>query len=390
MPKLSRKKIIRKKRRQKNPSSNGHAPDFLLLLLAAGLTIFGLLMIYNTSAYEGFHEFNDKFYFAKQQFISAAIGLIGGIVAYKINYHRFFKLSPLILFGVLVLLVLVLIPGIGTSALGARRWIVLSRLIPGLPSVTIQPAEFAKPALIIYLASWLSNTKEGYTFRRLFVFLGIAGLVLGLVMLEPDLGTTLVIILSAGAVYFASGAPLYQFFLLAPFGIVGIISLIILEPYRLQRLMTFLNPQVDPQGASYHISQILITLGSGGLFGVGIGNSAQKYGYLPEATTDSIFAVIAGELGFVGAIALIFVFILFIVRALRVAKLAPDRYGQLLALGIALWIGLQITINMGSMVALMPLTGVPLPFISFGGSSLVTLLCAVGILVNISKYTKSR
>lgn len=389
MPKLPRKKLVRRRRHQ-GTIADGHAPDFLLLLLTVGLTVFGLLMIYNTSSYEGFHEFNDKFYFAKQQFISAVVGAIGAAFVFKINYHRFFKLSPVILFGALVLLVLVLIPGVGTEALGARRWIVLSKLIPGFPSMTIQPAEFAKPALIIYLASWLSNAKDEYTSKRLFVFLGISGLVLGLVMLEPDLGTTLIIILSAAAVYFASGAPLLQFFLLTPLGVAGILGLIILEPYRLRRLMTFLNPQVDPQGASYHISQILITLGSGGMLGVGIGNSAQKYGYLPEATTDSIFAVIAGELGFVGAIALIVAFAVFLFRAIRIARLAPDRYGQLLAIGITLWIGLQVTLNMGSMVALIPLTGVPLPFISFGGSSLVALLCAVGILLNISRYTKAR
>lgn len=380
----------RKQKAQQQRAADSHRPDFLLLFVACGLTIFGLLMIYNVSSYEGFHEFNDKFYFAKQQLISAVAGSIAGIVAYKINYHRLYALSPFFLFGILLLLVLVLIPGVGTEALGARRWIVLSKIIPGLPSMTIQPAEFAKPALIIYFASWLSNAKKGYTNRRLLTFLAIAVAVLGLVMLEPDLGTTIVIILSVGAIYFASGAPLYHFFMVAPFAIAGFIALIIFEPYRLQRLTTFLNPQIDPQGASYHISQILITLGSGGITGVGLGNSAQKYGYLPEATTDSIFAVIGGELGFIGAIVLIVAFLILILRAFQISQKASDRYGQLLAMGITLWIGMQIVVNMGSMVALIPLTGVPLPFISFGGSSLVTVLFGVGLLLNISRYTKSR
>lgn len=368
----------------------GHAPDIILLLLAVGLTIFGLLMIYNTSSYEGFTVFHDKFYYVKQQFLSAVVGTVGGLVAYKVSYQRFYRLSPLLLFGILLLLVLVLIPGVGTEALGARRWIVLSKLIPKLPSMTIQPAELAKPGLLIYFASWLASTKEGYTLKRLATFLFISLCVLGLVMLEPDLGTAIIIVLSLAAIYFVSGAPIRQFLLLAPLGVTGLLGLVIFEPYRLKRLTTFLNPHIDPQGASYHISQILITLGSGGLLGVGLGNSTQKYGYLPEATTDSIFAVIAGELGFLGAMVLMAVFVVFIFRAIRVARQAPDRYGQLLAMGIALWIGLQIIINMGSMVALMPLTGVPLPFISFGGSSLVALLFAIGLLLNISRYTKER
>lgn len=386
MPQSAKRRTPHKQ--QKHSQFEHHRPDFVLLMLVAGLTVFGILMIYNVSAYEGFHEFNDKLYFVKQQLTWVLIGSIACLIGYKIDFSLLKKISPIFLAITILLLIVVLLPGIGTKVLGAKRWIVLSNISPILPSLTIQPAELAKPALVLYFAAWLTGKRAVSQMKKFLTFITIYGGTAGLVMLEPDLGTTLVITAAAGSVYFASGAPVLQLVALIPAGLLVLAGLIASAPYRLRRLTTFLDPQSDPQGAGYHITQILITLGSGGLSGVGLGNSGQKYGYLPEASTDSIFAVIGGELGFVGACILISFYVWFAFRAIKVAQAAPDTYTHLLAIGISLWICMQAIVNMGSMVALFPLTGVPLPFISYGGSSLVTTLFAIGLLLNVSKYTK--
>lgn len=366
----------------------GHRPDLLLLAIVIGLVIFGLLMIYNVSAYEGFNEFGNKFHFVKQQLIWITIGSSTGLVAYLFPYEKLVRLAPVLLFAVIFFLILVLIPGVSDAVLGARRWIDLSRLIPFLPGFTIQPAEFVKPTIVLYLAAWFASKNSSFALSRLASLGFIILLILGLVMLEPDLGTTIVIVSIMSALYFIAGAPLKQLLLLIPAGLLGIAGLIIAEPYRMQRLLTFLNPESDPQGSSYHISQILVTLGSGGMFGVGLGNSGQKYGYLPEASTDSIFAVIAGELGFIGAIILLLVYVFLVQRAFQIARNSPDRVTGFIAMGITVWFAIQVIVNIGSMVALFPLTGIPLPFISYGGSSLVSVLFGTGLLLNISRYTR--
>ncbi len=208
-------------------------------------------------------------------------------------------------------------------------------------------------------------------------------MVVGLVLLEPDLGTSIIIVAIAILLYFAAGAPVWHFGIIIPVLAIGVLGLAVLSPYRMARLTTFLHPERDTQGSSYHIHQALLALGSGGWFGVGIGQSRQKYEYLPEANTDSIFAIIGEEIGFIGAIGVILVFIFLCWRGFRIAKRAPDVFGRLLALGITSWIAVQTIINLSAMVALMPLTGVP--FISYGGSSLIILFAGVGILLNISK-----
>ncbi len=204
-------------------------------------------------------------------------------------------------------------------------------------------------------------------------------------MLEPDLGTAVVLAVTSFLIFFVSGPPVWSIFLVCLLGLASGTGLIFTSEYRRQRLLTFLNPSQDPLGTSYHIRQILIALGSGGIFGVGLGQSRQKYEFLPEVTTDSIFAVIAEEVGFIWAKILILIFLLLIWRGISIAKKAPDEFGRLLALGIISWVGFQTLVNLGSMVALIPLTGVPLPFISYGGSSMVLILTAMGILVNISR-----
>ncbi len=348
--------------------------DFLLLLSVVLLTLFGLYMIYDASSYVAFRDFADKYHYVKDQIFWIIFGFLalGGFALF--DYHKLYNLAlPILVIGIL-LLTMVFAPGLGVSLLGARRWI-------NLHFVLLQPSEFVKLGLAIYLAAWFSRKEKG----RFLAFLLLLGLVFFLIMLEPDMGTAGIILAEALAVYFLSGANITYFAFLAPaVAIIGFI-LIKLEPYRAARLSTFLNPNQSLSTSSYHVRQILIALGSGGLMGVGFGNSLQKYAYLPENTTDSIFAIIAEEAGFFGATIVILVFMVVIWRGFYVAVHAKDNFGKLLAGGITTFLAMQILINLAAQTALLPLTGIPLPFISYGGSALIIDLAAVGILCNVSR-----
>ncbi len=279
-----------------------------------------------------------------------------------------------LLFVAIVLLFCVFIPGIGVSILGAKRWINTHVFL-------LQPAEFVKLALAIYLAAWFSNKEK----ERSIAFFGLLGTIMVLIMLEPDMGTAAIILSEALIMYFLEGAKLTYFFYSIP--VLGIISFILvkLAPYRAARLSTFFNASSAPETASYHIRQILIALGMGGITGVGLGNSLQKYAYLPESTTDSIFAIIAEEIGFLGSIIFLSLFIIVIWRGFFIAIHAKDQFGRLLAGGIISFLSVQTIINLTAQTALLPLTGVPLPFVSYGGSSLLVDLSAIGILLNIGR-----
>ncbi len=277
----------------------------------------------------------------------------------------------------ILLLIAVLIPGIGIHLLGARRWINLGFFV-------FQPSEFIKLCLSIYLAAWFSRKEKG----RFAAFSLLILLLLGLVMMEPDMGTAIVIMAEAMAIFFLSGGNAYYFLSAIPaLGALGFL-LIIFSPYRAQRLVSFLNIGQDVSHSSYHVKQILIALGNGGIFGVGIGNSLQKYAYLPENTTDSIFAIIAEELGFIGSTALILMLAVVVWRGFMISVKAPDNFGKLLAAGISTFLAVQMIINLGAQTVLIPLTGIPLPFISYGGSALIIDLCSVGILLNIARQSK--
>lgn len=348
--------------------------DFTLLITVVILTFFGLFMIYDVSSFVAFKDFGNKYHYVSSQFLWAMLGF-GALTFFSLfNYHKLYVLALPILSVALVLLILVFIPGIGVGILGAHRWIDTKLFI-------LQPAEFIKLALAIYLAAWFSNKEKG----RLSAFLLLMSLVLGLVMAEPDMGTAVVILAEALAIYFLSGANIFYFSLIVP--LVGLLGFLFIKisPYRLKRLEAFLNINTSLESSSYHVKQILIALGSGGLTGIGLGNSLQKYAYLPEGTTDSIFAIIAEELGFVGATVLIILFIYIIYRCFYIAINAKDNFGKLLAGGIATFMASQAIINLAAQTALVPLTGIPLPFISYGGSALIVDLAAVGILLNISK-----
>lgn len=349
--------------------------DFLFLGGVILLSLFGLLMVYDASQFEAFQSFSDRYYYIKQQAVSFALGLFFLIVASFFDYHRLQKLAfPTLIFA-LLLLVLVFVPGLGVKAYGAYRWLRIF-------GFTVQPAEIIKLASVIFFATLF---RKGVKSTPFLLLVGLVGGIVGL--LQRDLGSTVVYGLVAFGVYFIAGAPLRYFLGLAVLSILAIGGLIISAPFRVKRIMAFLDPFADPQGYSYHILQILIALGSGGLLGVGVGGSRQKFAYIPEVTTDSIFSIVGEEFGFLGALVVISLFAFFAFRGFRIAKSAPDTFGKLLASGLILWLVIQVAVNLAAMVSLMPLTGVPLPFISYGGSALVANLVAVGILLNISKQS---
>lgn len=348
--------------------------DLPLLFIVTVLTLFGLLMVYDASSVMAYNIFGDKYSYIKDQLVWVGVGFVGLFFFFAFDYRRLYNLALPLLLAAIGLLILVFFPGIGSSAKGASRWL-------NLGFVSVQPAEFVKLALAIYLSAWFSHKEKG----RLLAFSMLIGAVLLLIMLEPDMGTASIILFEAVTVYFLSGGSILHFLVGGPIiALVGYLY-ITLESYRMARLTSFLNVDKSLESVSYHVKQILIALGSGGFFGLGLGNSLQKYAYLPENVTDSIFPIIAEEFGFVGAAILILLFILLVWRGFFIAARSKDPFGKLLAGGIIAFLGIQAVINLGAMTALFPLTGVPLPFISYGGSALIVDMAAIGILLNIAK-----
>jgi cell division protein FtsW len=347
--------------------------DKRLFYIAIILTVIGVIAVTDASFYSALSNYSDKFYFAKQQLIWGLTGIVVMIGLSFVNFKIYEKFALPLFIVSLIFLILVLIPGFSTRIYGARRWLSLG-------FVGFQPSEIVKLSLVIYFSKLASNNKRPLSF---FLVLGI---VCGLIMLQPDLGTTIVIACIGLAQIFVSGVNIFQIIGAVFLGGVSSIVLILTSSYRKARLMTFFQSSDDPLGKSYHIRQILIGLGSGGLFGIGLGESKQKFLFLPEAATDSIFAVIAEEIGFLGAGFLIILLASYVYLGILIAKNAPDTFSKMLAIGIIAWIGGQTFVNIASMTALVPLTGIPLPFISYGGSSLLSVLAASGILLNISRY----
>lgn len=347
--------------------------DLPLIICILILVIFGLLMVYDASVVQALKDFKDSYYYIRQQLIWVSLGLVSMIFFIYFDYKRFkiFAL-PLMLLSFL-LLIAVFIPGLGVSGGGAHRWL---RLGP----ITIQPAEIIKLTSVIYLSAVFEKQS------RLIPFLILTlGVTIITAVLQKDLGSTIVFVATMTILYFASGAPLWHFLVSLPIGLAALFLLIFTSSYRSKRILAFLNPFADSQGFTYHISQVLIALGSGGLLGLGLGHSRQKFEYIPEVTTDSIFGIVGEELGFVGASLVILLFAIVIIRGFKIVQNCQDNFGKILSIGIISWLGIQVVINLSSMTALLPLTGVPLPFISYGGSALVANLTAVGILLNISK-----
>lgn len=347
--------------------------DMPLLVVVILLLIFGGVMVYDASVIQALNDYKDGYFYIRQQLIWACLGLASMLVFSQFNYKRFRKYAVITMWFSFLLLLAVFVPGLGTSGGGAHRWLKIG-------SITVQPAEIIKLTGILYLAAVFEKKTKVLPFIVVVTAVSFVTAVL-----QRDLGTTIVFVLTTGLLYFASGAPIWHFLLALPSGLGVLFLLVSTSGYRSKRILAFLDPFSDPQGFSYHISQVLIALGSGGLFGLGLGHSRQKFEYIPEVSTDSIFGIVGEELGFIGSIFLISLFIFLIFRGLKIAQECSDNFGKILALGIVCWLGVQVVINLSAMTALLPLTGVPLPFISYGGSALVANLTAVGILLNISK-----
>lgn len=348
-------------------------PEKGLFILTLLLCALGLLFVFEASVTKAFETFGTQWYFVRQQAMWFGVGMIG-LAGGVLIPHRFWRsIAGVSYILSIVLLVAVFIPGIGREANGAMRWIELG-------GVGFQPVEVVKFAMVVFFADWM--TKH----QKVGPFLLLTLLPVALLFLQPDMGSALIVLGIAFGMYVAAGAPWKTVSVLTGAGIAVLALAVIFSPYRFKRLTTFLNPESDPLGASFHIRQITIALGNGGLFGQGIGKSRQKFHYIPEASTDSIFAIVAEEIGFVGCLVIFALFALYIHLGFQIVKKTePASYEHLLSTGIVIWIGLQIALNLSAVVALVPLTGIPLPFFSYGGTSLVMILCVTGMLIGIGR-----
>jgi len=347
------------------------------------LLIVGLLAVYSASFAVGYLEYGDTNYFVTRQAIFALAGVAALVLFMRIDYNRLRALSVPMMAAALVGLLAVLVPGIGVERNGASRWLELG-------PVAVQPSEFAKLAVIIYISAWLAARGSGiHKFSLGFVpFVLMLGVVGGLVIAEPDMGTTIIILMTASTLFFVAGAPLSHLGLLIMVGSAISYGVVLTKDYQLDRLAGFVSPESDPQGIGFHIIQLLIALGSGGPVGLGWGVSRQKFFYVPGAHTDGVFAIMGEELGFIGLLAILGLFAFFIYRAVRVTMRSRDQFAVLLGIGIVSWISYQTLINIGGITRTIPLTGVPLPFLSYGGSSLVAVMAAVGVLLSLSRYSR--
>jgi cell division protein FtsW len=353
--------------------------DLPLMGVVLALTLIGIAMVFSASGIRALDTVDDPRYYLGWQALWAVIGLVGMLAAMRLDYHRYRVLAVPLLVVVVILLALVLVPAVGVRAGGATRWL---RFGP----VGLQPAELAKLALIIYLAAWLGSRRDAIARPAVLLPFFLVTAVLGaLVVAEPDLGTAIVILATAMTMYFIAGARLRVFAALAGLAAVVTAAVAVAEPYRLARLTTFLDPWSDPQKSGFQTIQSLYGLALGGLFGEGLGAGREKFGYLPAPYTDSIFAVLGDELGLAGTLLVIVLFFVVAYRGIVIALRARDPMGALLAAGITTWLVFQAWVNMAVVASLVPMTGITLPFISYGGSSLCVGLIAVGILLNVGR-----
>lgn len=365
---------------------NGHKrlPDLTLLLIVVFLLLTGLIMVYSSSHVWAEYKYDDSFFFVKRQLLFAGVGVIGMFIIYFIPYQVWKKYVKMILFICFLLLLLVLVPGIGIVRGGAQSWI-------GVGAFSIQPSEFMKLGLILFLASYLTTNHKHITSfgKGFFLPISVVFITFGFIMLQPDFGTGVVLVATCVLMIFIAGARFTYFVYLAIVGLVGFALLIISAPYRISRITAYLNPWDDPLGDGFQIIQSLYAIGPGKLMGVGFGNSLQKYFYLPEPQTDFIFAIIGEEFGFIGATIVILLFAILCWRGIHIALDALDPFGRYVAFGIITMITIQVMINISVVIGLIPVTGITLPFLSYGGSSLTLTLCSIGVLLNISTYTKN-
>ena len=360
--------------------------DRTFFLLVIGMTLFGLIVLASASSAVGYERFGDGYYFVKHQIVQGVLpGLFAFAAGFFIPYQTWKNYAlPMLLLSI-GLLILVFIPGIGQDfGTFANSWVEIG-------GFSFQPSEVAKLTFLFYLAAWLE--KRGDDLKDLHAglvpFMIILGVMSLLILAQPDLGTLSVIAGMAFIVYFIAGGAIAHLFGLGILGVTAFGIAIKSSPYRAARLMTFLHPELDPQGVGYQINQALLAIGSGGVFGRGYGHSLQKFQYLPEVIGDSIFAVMSEELGFFLTTLFLFGFLFLLFRGLKIAEGAPDAFGRYLVTGVMAWLGVQAFINIGAMVSILPITGVPLPFLSYGGTSLIVTLAAAGVVLNVSKESKT-
>jgi cell division protein FtsW len=361
------------------PVSDKKHIDYPLLVIVGALLIVGLMMVYSATYVLGYAAYGDSAYFLIRQGVWIVLGLVMMTVLARIEYHRWQQVSILIMAFTLLLLGAVLV--VGEDTFGSQRWLF---------NGSIQPSELCKLALVIYIADWLSS--KGERIRQisygLIPFAVLIGLVTGLILLQPDFSTAILVAVTAATMFFLAGGEFWQLLSCGLLGTLTLGLLILQSPYRMQRITAFLqNPLEDSLGTNYQIREILIALGSGGITGLGLGASRQKFGYIPASHTDGIFAILGEELGLIGCLAVIGLFVALAYRGFKVALEAPDTFGTLLASGLTCSLVLQALLNLAVVTATVPFTGTPLPFISFGGSSLVVSLASIGLLLSVSRGT---
>lgn len=355
--------------------------DYLLLFGIIFISIFGVLMIYSASYVWAEYKFHDPYKFMKTQAMFLIVGYFLIILMLKVPYPKYLSKANLIFTLCFILLILVLIPGIGTIRNGSRSWF-------GIGSFGVQPSEFTKLGMIIFTSKYLAHNEKilNNIKNGVLPILAVLMLVFGLIMLQPDFGTGVIIVMSIIVLLFVSGVKMGFFIRMGILGLLGVVGLIIVAPYRMQRIVSFLNPWSDPLGSGFQIIQSLYAIGPGGLLGLGFGNSIQKHFYLPEPQTDFIFAIISEEFGFLGILIVAGIFLLIIQRGFHIAIHCENKFGKYLAFGITFQLAFQAILNLMVVVGLIPVTGVTLPFLSYGGSSLLITMISMGILLNISKY----
>jgi cell division protein FtsW len=369
-----------------NATTRLHAgrPDYAILVTTVMLVVVGLVFVYSSSFVVALASYDNVSYFVVRQAGAALIGLVLMFGIARFDYRLLRYASPLLMLITVLSLAAVLF--IGTDAYGARRWISMGPLPP------FQPSEFAKLALIIYISAWLASRGQSVKSFALgfapFVFL--VGVVAALILMEPDTGTASIIILTTAALFFIAGGSLTHVFAVGGIVLVTGTLLILGGGYRSDRIFAFMRAEDDPAGVGFHTLQLLIALGSGGLEGLGLGVSRQKFFYIPGAHTDGVFAIIGEETGFIGAMLVISLLAYLVYRGFRVAMNARDDFGCYLALGVVCWIAFQSLINIGGITRSIPLTGIPLPFLSYGGSSLVMTMAGIGVLLSVSRYGRDR
>jgi cell division protein FtsW len=357
--------------------------DVVLFTSVAALVGIGLVMVFSASSATAYAQHGDIAYYLKRQLIWLAVGLVGAYAFYRLEYQRLKIFAPYLLLAAIGALILVFVPHVGLGVNGGRRWI-------GTSSISVEPSEFAKLALVIYLSAVLSVRGERITslVRGVVPLCVPVAIMAVLVLKEPDMGTASLIVFTAFALFFAAGARVIHLAAVAMATIPFAALTVLASPYRRARVFAFVDPWKDPLNTGFHIVQSLLALGSGGLFGVGLGASRAKFFYLPEQYTDFIFSVLGEELGLIGTLAVIALFVTLAYRAIRIALAAPDRFGFFLAIGCCAMITIQAFVNIGVVSSSWPVTGVPLPFISFGGSSLVVNLLAVALIANVGRHRR--